>query len=54
MEFFEMGGYAKYVWPSYAITFGVVVLNIIWARRLFARSHAEALRRVAASQGEQS
>ncbi len=29
-----MGGYAAYVWPSYALTFAVVVLNIVWARRL--------------------
>ena len=47
IDFLHMGGYAEYVWPSYAITFGVVVLNIVWARRSFARSHAEALRRLA-------
>jgi heme exporter protein CcmD len=47
IEFLQMGGYAKYVWPSYAVTFTVVVLNIIWARRSLARSQAEALRRLA-------
>ena len=47
IEFLQMGGYAKYVWPSYAITFAVVLLNIVWARRSFARSRAEALRRLA-------
>jgi heme exporter protein CcmD len=36
-----------YVWPSYAITFAVVVLNIIWARRALTRSQAEALRKLA-------
>lgn len=41
-----MGGYARYVWPSYAITFAVVALNIIWARRSLARSQLEALRRL--------
>ena len=28
-EFFHMGGYAFFVWTSYAITLVVVVLNII-------------------------
>ena len=53
IEFLQMGGYAKYVWPSYAITFVVVGLNILWARRSLARAHAEALRRLA-MKGEQS
>jgi len=46
MEFLNMGGYARYVWPSYAIVLAVVVLNIFWARRSLARSQAEALRRL--------
>jgi heme exporter protein CcmD len=48
-DFFDMGGYAVYVWPSYALTLIVVVLNIVWARRLLARSRKEARRRVAMS-----
>ena len=28
-EFFHMGGYAYFVWTSYAITFAVIVANII-------------------------
>ena len=28
-EFFHMGGYAFFVWTSYAITFAVIVANII-------------------------
>ena len=28
-EFFNMGGYAFYVWTSYGITFAVLALNII-------------------------
>lgn len=51
-EFLRMGGYARYLWPSYAITFIVVVLNVIWARRLLARARADALRRLAAQGGE--
>ena len=29
-EFFHMGGYAFFVWTSYAITFAVIVANIIF------------------------
>ncbi len=46
-EFFDMGGYAAYVWPSYVLTLVVVVLNIVWARRLLAKSRKEARRRLA-------
>jgi heme exporter protein D len=28
-EFFAMGGYAEYVWPSYALAFIVLAANII-------------------------
>ena len=44
--FLQMGGYAAYVWPSYGLTLIVIVLNIVWARRLLARSRAEARRRL--------
>ncbi len=45
--FFRMGGYAQYLWPAYGITFAVVVLNIVWARRALARARSEARRRLA-------
>jgi len=44
--FFDMGGYAAFVWPAYAVTLVVVVLNIVWARRSLERSLAEARRRL--------
>jgi heme exporter protein CcmD len=44
--FFDMGGYAAFIWPAYAVTLGAVVLNIVWARRALARSLAEARRRL--------
>ena len=44
--FLDMGGYAAYVWPSYAVTLAVIVLNIVWARRLLRRSRKDALRRL--------
>lgn len=45
-EFLHMGGYARFVWPSYALTLAIVVLNIIWARRSLARARADARRRL--------
>jgi heme exporter protein D len=51
-EFLNMGGYAAYVWPSYGLTLGVIVLNIVWARRLLAKSREDARRRLA-TRGEQ-
>lgn len=51
--FFDMGGYAAFVWPAYAVTLAVVVLNIVWARRSLARSCREARRRLQI-QGEAS
>jgi len=46
-EFLAMGGYAKYVWPSYALVIGAIILNIVWARRALQRARTEARRRVA-------
>ena len=46
-HFFEMGGYAVFVWPAYAVTLAAIVLNIVWARRALARSRADARRRLA-------
>jgi len=45
--FLDMGGYAAYVWPAYAVTLAVMVGNIIWARRALKRSRKEALHRLA-------
>lgn len=46
MEFLQMDGYARYVWPSYAVTLAIVVLNIVWARRSLARAREDARRRL--------
>jgi heme exporter protein CcmD len=45
-QFLAMGGYAQYVWPSYALTFVVVIVNIALARRAHAAARAEAQRRL--------
>ena len=52
MAFLSMGGYARYLWPSYGITLVVFVLNIIWARRLLARARADARRRLVVQEGK--
>jgi heme exporter protein D len=44
--FLDMGGYAAYVWPAYAVTLVVIVLNVVWARRSLMRSRLEARRRL--------
>lgn len=54
-EFFSMGGYAPYVWSSYALTALVLVANIIGARvreREIEKNLAGRLRRE--SRGERS
>jgi heme exporter protein CcmD len=49
-QFLDMGGYAAFVWPAYAVTLAVIVLNIVWAHRALARSRAEARRRLSAQE----
>jgi heme exporter protein CcmD len=44
--FFDMGGYAAFVWPAYGVTFAVVVLNIVWARQSLGRARQDARRRL--------
>ena len=46
-EFLDMGGYAAFVWPAYAVTLAVIALNIYWARRQLAQARAAARRRLA-------
>jgi heme exporter protein D len=52
LKFFAMGGYAAYVWPSYAVTAVAVALNIVWARSALRSAQREALRRLGASRRE--
>jgi heme exporter protein D len=52
IEFLQMGGYAAYVWPSYGLTLTIILLNIVWARRLLARSREDARRRIAMRGGD--
>jgi heme exporter protein CcmD len=49
LKFLEMGGYAAYVWPSYALTALVVGLNIYWALRSLRDARTETRRRLASA-----
>jgi heme exporter protein D len=46
-EFLDMGGYAAFLWPAYALTFAVIALNVFGARRALSRAEAAARRRLA-------
>jgi heme exporter protein CcmD len=47
MKFLAMGGYARYLWPCYALSALVVGLNVRWALRSLRAAQAEARRRIA-------
>jgi heme exporter protein CcmD len=49
-EFFAMSGYAQYVWPAFALGFGIVLLNVWLARRAVAQAERDARRRMEMSQ----
>ena len=49
LKFLEMGGYARFVWPCYALTVLVVGLNIRWAQSSLRAARAEARRRLASA-----
>ncbi|HET9475146.1 MAG TPA: heme exporter protein CcmD [Steroidobacteraceae bacterium] len=45
-DFFAMGGYGIYLWPSFALGIGVILLNVILAVRTLAAAKLEARRRL--------
>lgn len=45
-EFLAMSGYGKYLWPAFALGFGVIVLNYIMAVNSLAKAKLEARRRL--------
>jgi len=49
-EFFDMGGYGKYLWPAFALGFGIVVLNLVLAMNSLALAQREARKRLEMSQ----
>lgn len=49
-EFFDMGGYGKYLWPAFGLSFGVVVLNLVMALNSLARAKQDARHRMEVAQ----
>ena len=45
-QFFAMSGYAFYVWWSFGIGFGIVLLNVFMAHAAVKRAELEARRRL--------
>jgi heme exporter protein CcmD len=45
-EFFDMGGYGKYLWPAFALGLGVVVLNLVLALNSLASAKQDARKRM--------
>jgi heme exporter protein CcmD len=48
-EFLAMSGYGKYLWPSFAIGFGIVGLNLWLALRALSNAKQMAKRRLGMS-----
>lgn len=53
-EFIAMSGYGKYLWPAFALGFGVVVLNYILAVKSLRDATRDARRRLEMNPPEQS
>lgn len=47
MEYLDMGGYARFVWPSYILVIVAIASNIVMARRALKRAREAAVRRLA-------
>lgn len=47
--FWSMGGYGRYVWPSYGLAFIVLAWNLWAARRYYFLARQRALRAIAMS-----
>jgi len=45
-EFLEMSGYGRYLWPSFAVGFGIVALNLWLALRALSDAKQQAKRRM--------
>jgi len=53
-SFFHMGGYAVYVWPSFLISFLVLLANVLVSRAQFKRTLRETAVRAKARAESQS
>lgn len=51
-SFFHMGGYAMYVWPSFALSALVILANVYFSRREYKNVVHETVRRHRAKQAQ--
>ncbi len=51
LSWIDMGGYAAFVWPCFAIVIVILIGNVLAARRLHRQARDAAIRRVDAGQG---
>lgn len=40
-QFFDMGGYAFFVWTAFAVALGMLVINVVWSWVRLARVRRE-------------
>jgi heme exporter protein D len=52
-EFFEMGGYAAYVWPSYGLALIVLIANLVAPMLQRRRTIADIARKLRRARREQ-
>lgn len=53
MEFVAMGGYARYVWSAFGISFAVIVAMLWLTRRNFVQTRRTLLRRLRSMEDRQ-
>jgi len=53
MEFLSMGGYARYVWSAFGLSFSVIVAMLWLTQRHFYLTKQILLRRMRSTQGKQ-
>jgi heme exporter protein CcmD len=53
-EFLSMRGYARFVWPAYAVALAGLVLNYVAVRRSLKRAQQEQRRRLAVQDSRRS
>jgi heme exporter protein CcmD len=53
MEFLSMGGYARYVWSAFGVSFTVIVAMLWLTRRHFNLTKKTLLRRLRSTEGTQ-
>jgi heme exporter protein CcmD len=53
MEFISMGGYARYVWSAFGISFAILVVILWLTRRNFVLTKQTLLRQLRSTEGMQ-